>query len=115
MKERFVLLDMEATGTKVLAAQSMSEDWAVTATELGPAPTWDRDGQEKEGLQEGRGMMLRIKGVEVGKEAGQEKGKEAGIGGPDWEEKRLEELVEFYERRMVELRRVVNAGVGIGD
>ncbi|KAL2038297.1 hypothetical protein N7G274_008946 [Stereocaulon virgatum] len=123
--ERFVLIDMDATGTKVLAAQSMSPDWAVTGTELGPAPTWDRDGQGKveEGGEEGeegeRGLMLRIEGMEVlGDVGGEVEGKEKGKGkvgeGGDEEEKRLEELVDVYERRMGELKRVVDAGAGVG-
>ena len=116
--ERFVLIDMDATGTKVLSAQSMSSDWAVTSTELGPAPTWDKDGQgmQEEGGDEGeeeeRGLMLRIEGLEVlgtGAE-GEWKGKGRG----DGEDKRLDELVDVYERTMGELRRVVDAGAGVG-
>lgn len=107
IKERFILIDMDATGTSVISAQSMSPDWAVTSTEVGPAPTWDRDGEggegeRGEGEEEGGGMMLRIEGMEV-------------LGGEDvGRERRLEELVEIYERRMGELRRVVDAGVGVG-
>ena len=101
-----MLLDMDATGTKVESAQSMSPDWAVTSTELGPAPTWDRDGEGRHEGQEGRGLMLRIEGMEVGREEGGEVAKQG-------EEKRLEELVEVYERQMVELRRVVDSGPGI--
>lgn len=99
-----MLLEMDATGTKVESAQSMSPDWAVTSTELGPAPTWDRDG---EGKQEGRGLMLRIEGMEVRRDA-----EERGMA-RQGEEKRLEELVEVYERQMAELRRVVDSGQGI--
>lgn len=101
-----MLLDMDATGTRVESAQSMSPDWAVTSTELGPAPTWDRDGEGKQEGQEGRGLMLRIEGMEV---RGEERGEVARQG----EEKRLEELVEVYERQMAELRRVVHSGQGI--
>ena len=100
---------MDATGSNVVSAKSMSPDWAVTSTEVGAAPTWDRDGEGSEGErgegeeEEGRGMMLRIEGMEV-------------LGGDDeGGERRLEELVEVYERRMGELRRVVDAGVGGGD
>ena len=103
-----MLLDMDATGTKVESAQSMSPDWAVTSTEVGPAPTWDRDGEGKEEGQEGRGLMLRIEGMEVGRE---EEGE--GETGKEGEGKKLEELVEVYERQMAELRRVVDSGQGI--
>lgn len=99
-KERFVLLDIDATGTKVLSAQSMSPDWAVTSTELSPAPTWDRDGEGKqEEAEEGGGLMLRIEGMEVPTDDGEA------------EEKRLEDLAEEYERKMSELKRVVDAGI----
>ncbi|KAK0516489.1 hypothetical protein JMJ35_001092 [Cladonia borealis] len=108
IKERFILIDMDATGSNVVSAQSMSPDWAVTITEVGKAPTWDKDGEggegeRGEGEEEGGGMMLRIEGMEV--LHGEDRG----------EERRLEELVEVYERRMGELRRVVDAGVGVGD
>lgn len=106
-KKRYVLLDMDATGTKVESAQSMSPDWAVTSTELGPAPTWDRDGEGKREGQEGRGLMLTIEGM-----AGRRK--EGGEGAKQGEEKNLKELVEVYERQMAELRRVVDAGPGVG-
>lgn len=89
-----MLLDMDGTGTRVESAQSMSPDWAVTSTEVGAAPTWDREG---EGKQEG--LMLRIEGMEVRRDEGEE-----------GEGKKLEELVEVYERRMVELRRAVDSG-----
>ena len=96
-----MLLDIDATGTKVLLAQSMSPNWAVTSTELSPAPTWDRDGEGKqEEAEEGRGLMLRIEGMEV------------PTGKGEAEEKRMEDLVEEYERRMADLRRVVDAGIG---
>ncbi|KAM0799468.1 hypothetical protein BDR22DRAFT_890360 [Usnea florida] len=110
VRERYVLLDMDGTGTKVECAQSMVPDWAVTATEVGAAPTWDREGEGRgEGL-EGRGLMLRIEGMEVRGERGDEEG---GGGALEGEGKRLEELVEVYERQMAELRRVVDAGQGI--
>lgn len=73
----------------------MSADWAVTATEVVEAPTWDDGG-------EGRGMMLRIEGMEVG-------GK-----GEEGEERALEGLVEVWERTMGELRGVVGMGGRVG-
>lgn len=104
IEERYVVLDMDGTGTKVVSAQSMSAEWAVTGTEVGAAPTWDRD-DEREGKEvERRGLMLRIEGVEV--KRGVDRGEREG------EERRLEELVELYERQMGELRRVVHSGTG---
>ena len=102
-KERYVLLDMDATGTNVLSAQSMSPDWAVTSTEIAPAPTWDdRGGEGVKGEGEGAGLMLRIEGMEVLAPVEGSKGREA-------DEAKLEELVEIYEKRMGELKRVVDA------
>lgn len=97
---------MDPTGAKVLQAQSMSPDWAVLSTEVGEAPSWD---------DRGGGLMLRVEGCEVPKEedlglVGIEVGDGEGEGKE--KEKRLEELVGVYERRMEELRRVVDAGAG---
>lgn len=106
VKERYVLLEMDSSGTKIESAASMSPDWAITGTEVGPAPTWERDGEGMREGRDGRGLMLRIEGLEVRREEGK--------GGDEGEEKRLEELVEVYERQMVELRRVVDSGQGVG-
>lgn len=108
-KERYVLLDMDDTGSRIVSAQSMSPDWAVTSTELAPAPTWDdRGGEGARGEGERSGLMLRIEGVGVQGSIEKDGGEVEG------EEKRLEELVEVYERRMGDLRRVVEAGAGVG-
>lgn len=96
---------MDATGTKVESAQSMSPDWAITSTELGPAPTWDRDGEGRQDGQDGRGLMLRMEGMEARREDEGEVSKQG-------EGKRLEDLVEVYGRQMAELRRVVGSGQG---
>lgn len=93
--ERFLLLDIDASGTKVLRAQSMHPGWAVTSAEVRAAPTWEGEGEGEEG---GRGMMLRVEGVERG-------------GGERVEEgEGLERLVERFEKGLGELRRVVEGG-----
>ncbi len=93
--ERFLLLDIDATGTKVVRAQSMDPGWAVTNAEVRAAPTWEGEGEgEGEG---GRGMMVRIEGVERGEGAGAGEGEGEG----------LERLVERFEKGLGELRRVV--------
>ena len=99
------MVDMDVTGTKVVAARSMSPEWAVTGTSVSAAPTWDRPelgGRQAGGREEDveGGLMLRIEGMEV-------------LEGEKGERKGLEELVEEYERRMRELRRVVGAGDGV--
>ncbi|KAI9862414.1 MAG: hypothetical protein M1824_001407 [Vezdaea acicularis] len=92
VKERYILLDISASGDEVVSARSLSEDWQVLGVDVGPAPAW-------EGEEDGnRGLMVRIEGVEsaAGKEVeGTEK---------------LEELAALFERRMGELRRVVEEG-----
>ncbi len=91
--ERFLLLDIDATGTKVVRAQSMDPGWAVTNAEVRAAPTWEGEGEG------GRGMMVRIEGVERGE------------GGGAGEGEGLERLVERFEKGLGELRRVVEGGV----
>ena len=122
--ERYVIIDLDAAGTKIVSAQSMSPNWAVMSTEIGPAPTWDvgagnKSGQE-EGLAAGGGLMLTIDGTEC-----------LGGNGPDTtdsqsyrvdlEARSLEQLAEEYERRMGDIRKVVEAfknndsGDALGD
>ncbi|KAL8773711.1 MAG: hypothetical protein Q9209_001479 [Squamulea sp. 1 TL-2023] len=102
-KERFLILDLDLTGTKITNASSMSPDWAVTSAFLEKAPSWE--GEETE---EGRGterMMLRVEGCEVGSsgedEGDKEKEKDVGV----------EELLSRFEKGMVELRKVVEMGI----
>jgi len=67
--------------------------------DITPAPTWDGEGIA-DGEAANKGLMLKIEGTE-------------GMKAPDREEGRrmsLEALVETYERRMRELRRVLEAG-----
>jgi len=103
-KERYLIIDLDATGTNVVAARSLSPEWAVTSAEVGKAPTWGEEGARKGEVGEGEGaLMLRIEGVEAVR--GGEKGKEV----------ELEELVERYMRGLEGLRRVVEGVGGRGD
>ena len=115
-----MILDLDASGTKVVNMQSMSSDWAVTAAEIGTAPTWDVSATMREGehMQRG-GMMLNIEGVEgegvlggTGSERTMEKGKgreDGEEGGVHLGNRPLEELVEEYEQKMRQLRKVIGA------
>lgn len=77
----------------------MAPGWAVTGAEVRAAPTWEGEGEgEEEG---GRGMMVRIEGVE--RDSGR-----TGVG--EGESEGLERLVEKFERGLGELRRVVEGG-----
>ncbi|MCJ1322540.1 hypothetical protein MMC15_007889 [Xylographa vitiligo] len=93
-KERYVLLDLAASGTTVESVHSLTGDWQVLSAEIGKAPTLEG------GVGEG-GLMLRIEGTEGPKVEGIEG---LGLG--------LEGLVETFGRRMGELRRVVEGGGG---
>lgn len=104
-KERYLIIDLDATGTNVVAARSLSPEWAVTGAEVGKAPTWGEEGAGK-GEGEG-GMMLRIEGVEAARGGEMAKGKEGEV--------ELEELVERYMKGLEGLRRVVEGVGGRGD
>ncbi|MCJ1414780.1 hypothetical protein MMC32_001108 [Xylographa parallela] len=92
IKERYVVLDLAASGMAVESVHSLTGDWQVLSAEIGKAPTLEGGGGEG-------GLMLRIEGTEGPKGEGVE-----GLG--------LEGLVETFGRRMGELRRVVEGGGG---
>lgn len=94
-RNRFVVIDLDDSGKRVLAARSMAPDWQVVAAHVEPAPTWEGEG-------DGKGLLLRVEGVRVGR-GGEEDGGEG-----------LEALVEGYMKRLGELRRVVEGGGGEG-
>jgi hypothetical protein len=103
-KERYLIIDLDATGSNVVASRSLSPEWAVTIAEVGKAPTWG-EGKGEAGEGEGEGaLMLRIEGVEAvrGVEIGKVKEGEVV----------LDELVERYMRGLEGLRRVVE-GAGM--
>lgn len=93
-KERYIIVDLDSTGTRVVGAQSMAHDWQITSAEVGPAPSWEGEGE---------GRMLRIEGVDEAQEEG-----EGGFVG-------LEGLLDVYAKRLGDLRRVVEAGSDRGN
>ena len=124
LNERYVIIDLDASGTKIVSAQSMSPNWAVMSTEIGPAPTWDvgagnKSGQE-EGTAAGGGMMLAIDGTECVGGYGPDT-TESQSYRDDLEARSLEQLADEYERRMGDIRKVVEAfkqndsGAALGD
>ncbi|MCJ1471957.1 hypothetical protein MMC13_000600 [Lambiella insularis] len=90
--ERYILVDLNASGTAVESAHSLTGDWQVLSAEIGKAPTLEGGGGEG-------GQMLRVTGTE-----GMRVGEGEGVG--------LEGLVEAFGKRLDELRRVVDGGVG---
>jgi len=57
--ERFIVLDLDSTGSNIVSAQSLSQDWQILSTELSLAPSVQDDDNATMG-----GMMLRVRGVE---------------------------------------------------
>ena len=98
-----MILDLDASGTKITSSASLSPDWQILSAEIKGAPSWE--GGEGEG--EGR-LMLEVKGV--GLEGGGRvvKGKERG--GKEGEGDNVMGLVEEFEKRMEGLRGVVGMG-----
>lgn len=121
--ERFLIVDLDPTATRVVAARSMAPDWQIVHADLTPAPTWEgeesNDGKtgggegagDGDGGGGGRGLMLSVEGVGTTRGAAGEEvnSREGG----EVVEEGLEKLAERYERRLGELRRVVE-GVGAG-
>lgn len=88
-EERYIIVDLDSTGTRVVGAHSMAHDWQIISAEIGPAPSWEG---------EGGGKMLKIEGVDEAQEEG-----EGGFVG-------LEGLLDVYGKRLEELKRVVEVG-----
>lgn len=93
-----MILKLEPCGLSVESAHSMDSDWQVLDADISAAPTLEGENVGK------RGLMLRIQGTEgVSDEVGEEVG--------------MEGLVEIFEKRMAELRRIVEKGdqnLGLG-
>jgi hypothetical protein len=92
-KERYIVVNINESGETVRQAYSLTGDWQVLTAEVGKAPT--REGEES------GGMMLRVEGTEGVKV------EEAGAVG----EEGLERLVSVFERRLAEMKRVLEGGV----
>ncbi|KAF1817081.1 hypothetical protein P152DRAFT_453687 [Eremomyces bilateralis CBS 781.70] len=63
VKERYVLVDVGPDGQTIDEVQSLSPDWAVTATSITNAPTFE---EEESSLGQGTALMLRIQGTGLG-------------------------------------------------
>ncbi|MCJ1251148.1 hypothetical protein MMC30_008379 [Trapelia coarctata] len=101
--ERYIVVELGESGADVKGASSLTGDWAVLSTSVGKAPTLEGGSAEGEGE---KGLLLRIEGMEGLGEVGEgERGYKVGEG-----ERGLEELVEVFERRMGELKGVVEGG-----
>ena len=112
-KERYILLTLSPDRKTIESTHSMTPDWQILGTSLGPAPTLD-DGEEatkkdrEEGDEDGKKrMMIMVEGVERRTVIGEEMSQDTG------DDTKLEELVELFERRMALLRRFIEASGGL--
>jgi len=120
VSHRYILLDLSLPpGDAVLSARahSLTPDWQVLNVEVSPAPTWDAepDARGAGGAERRRPLMLRIEGTEGVRGELEGGDGEVGEGGG----MAMEGLVGVFERRMVELRRLVEVevegGARVGD
>ncbi|KAJ9316128.1 hypothetical protein C8Q69DRAFT_196528 [Paecilomyces variotii] len=95
----------------VTSAQSLTPAWQVLKTHLTPAPTFDTttspgDQQQQPGLSSG--VMLKIEGTSGQPREPILRDRDSKDGGQT-----LEEMMEQFEKRMGELRLVIEAGGGL--
>jgi hypothetical protein len=91
-------------GYRIVSAHSLTSDWQVLDASFSPAPTFDTPQQQEQNTNDqGNALMLRIQGT-----AGFPRDLPGGKDG-DAAEQTLEEMMEQFERRMGELRRVIEA------
>ena len=107
VRERYVLVTLDATGRAVEAAHSLTPDWQVLGAEVGPAPMLEGGGAG--------GLMLKIEGTEGWGAERKGKGDLEGAGEEEEEEEedRLEALVEDYTARMEELQKILGKAEGL--
>lgn len=85
VEERVVIVDLAADGKTVTGAVSLSKEWQALRTEVGAAPSMGGGGvgggaEGKAGDEEsGRGLMLKISGVEARREGDNAQGKGSSL------------------------------------
>lgn len=91
----------------VTSAHSLAPTWQVLNTELSPAPTFETSPSNDDDTSDpSQGdLMLKIKGT-----AGFKPDPARGRGNDQGQDQNLEEMMEQFEKRMGELRRVIEAG-----
>ncbi|PLN85606.1 hypothetical protein BDW42DRAFT_160212 [Aspergillus taichungensis] len=83
----------------VTSAQSLTPAWQVLDTQLAPAPTFENNSPG----EQDRGLMLKIRGTSGLPVSALAKDRERGS-------QRLEDMMEHFEKRLSELRRIIDAG-----
>ncbi|KAL1961646.1 hypothetical protein VTN77DRAFT_1361 [Rasamsonia byssochlamydoides] len=94
---------------RIASAHSLTPDWQVLSTQLSPAPSFDtfnnhHSGEPSSSPSSSGALMLKIEGTS---------GFPRDIAparGEDNKDQTLEEMMEQFEKRMGELRRVIEAG-----
>ncbi|KAK2767725.1 hypothetical protein FQN54_003883 [Arachnomyces sp. PD_36] len=99
----------------VTSAHSLNPTWQVLNTELSPAPTFETSPNQGHANDTSDptqgGLMLKIKGT-AGFKPGPTRGRDKNQASQD---QNLEDMMEQFEKRMDELRRVIEAGdAGLG-
>lgn len=110
VKERFVIIDIAADGQTVADVQSLSEDWQVTHTDIGPAPSFSAE-EEGEG---GGSLMLRVEGTELrtGDLPREEKLKRARDKATGDLVGAMEDLASSFEKSMSDIGKIAGGGDG---
>ncbi|KFY88888.1 hypothetical protein V498_06621 [Pseudogymnoascus sp. VKM F-4517 (FW-2822)] len=110
-EHRTILVDLDATGTAVTSAHSLSSSWQVLSASVTKAPTWESgptaaDNNEEDGAS--ARFMLRLEGTKGRDERMRERIRGVWKGGGRAED--FQVLVEEFERKMRVLKTVVDTG-----
>ncbi|KAI9731824.1 MAG: hypothetical protein M1818_007689 [Claussenomyces sp. TS43310] len=106
-ENRILLLDVDASGTKVVKAHSLTPNWQILSASLMPAPTWNAPTQE--GQSEDNSTMLRIEGTD-GYEGAKAKTKGLGLQDVSLGEEEFAALMQNFDEKMKLLRTIVDSG-----
>jgi len=98
------------TGDRVIKASCLSENWQITNVRMEKAPTWDGNAasEEDDSGANGKGLMLKIEGIEGPDLIGGEEKEEGAVG-----EEEMVLLLEGFDKKMGVLRKVLE-GMGTG-
>ncbi|OBT61157.1 hypothetical protein VE03_09549 [Pseudogymnoascus sp. 23342-1-I1] len=112
-EHRTIIVDLDATGTAVAAAHSLSSSWQVLSASVTKAPTWESgptaaDNSEEDGAA--ARFMLRLEGVKGRDERMRERVRGVWREGGEVRAEDFQVLVEEFERKMRVLRTVVETG-----
>ncbi|KFZ14732.1 hypothetical protein V502_05927 [Pseudogymnoascus sp. VKM F-4520 (FW-2644)] len=109
-QHRTILVDLDATGTAVTSAQSLSSSWQILSASVTKAPTWESGPTAEDDAGSAR-FMLRLEGTR-GRDEGMAE-RVRGMWREDPGDVRAEDfqvLMEEFERKMRVLKTVVETG-----